>query len=211
MKIKIKNIFTFLLLTLIIFSISTHLTTKNRIETTQADLKNRTFNLKQAGFWNNFTFIHITGSNWTIANQSDWCSGSGTWGDPYLIENMIINASGSPTGCGIFIESSINVYFKIRNVTIFESTNGIKLENTNKGTLENNVLSNNNESGIYMVNCVNNTILRNQLINNGIYGLYLSSNCLNNKIVGNTIKNNGNNFQDAGMYLFSFCNDNEIM
>ncbi|MFX1477109.1 MAG: nitrous oxide reductase family maturation protein NosD [Promethearchaeota archaeon] len=210
MKIKMKDIITFLVLILIIFSISTQLTTKNHIETTQVDLKNGISNVKQAGFWNNLTFIHITGSNWTLANQSDWCSGSGTFGDPYLIENMIINASDSPTGCGIFIENSNSVYFKIRNVTIFESTNGIKLENTNNGALINNILIDNIESGIYAANCVNNTISRNQLINNGMYGLHLSSNCLNNKILRNIAKNDGTNLQDAGIYLENLCNNNEI-
>ena len=156
-----KHIFAFLMVFLIIFSISIQNNSNNYNGTVQKDLKIDTFNLKSSGFWNNFTFIHITNLNWTIANNTDWCSGSGTWGDPYLIENMIINASASPTGSGIFIENSVNVYFTIRNVTIFETTNGIKLENTNKGTIVNNILSNNIESGIYAVNCVNNTISRN--------------------------------------------------
>ncbi|MBY8987388.1 MAG: right-handed parallel beta-helix repeat-containing protein [Candidatus Lokiarchaeota archaeon] len=211
MKIKMKHIFTFLMLFLIIFSISTQNNLKNSIENVQEDLQDRTTNLNQAGFWNNFTFIHITNLNWTVANETDWCSGSGTWDNPYLIENMIINASDSPTGCGIFIENSVNVYFTIRNVTIFETTNGIKLENTNKGTFTNNILSNNGENGIYMVNGVNNTISNNQLINNGMYGINFSSNCLNNKIVGNIAKNEGTNLQDGGIYLANFCDGNEII
>jgi parallel beta-helix repeat protein len=210
MKIKMKTILAFLTLVLIIFSISAQINMINGSEPAQEDIKSRTSNLKQAGFWNNFTFIHITSSNWTTANQSEWCSGSGTWGDPYLIENMIINASDSPVGSGIFIENSVNVYFTIKNVTIFETTNGIKLEDTNKGTLIDNKLSNNIENGIYMNNCVNNTISRNLLINNGMNGINLTSNCLNNKIIGNTAKNDGTTLQDAGIYLVDFCNDNEI-
>jgi len=208
MKIKMKHIFAFLILFLIMFSISTQ--NNNYNETAQKDLTDRTFNLKSAGFWSNFTFIHITNLNWTVANETDWCSGSGTWDNPYLIENMIINASDSPIGCGIFIENSVNVYFTIRNVTIFGTTNGIKLENTNKGTLSNSVLSNNIENGIFMLNCVNNTISRNQLINNGMYGINFTSNCLNNKILGNTIKENGANHLDGGIYLANFCHDNQI-
>ncbi|MFX0007010.1 MAG: nitrous oxide reductase family maturation protein NosD [Candidatus Hermodarchaeota archaeon] len=210
MKIKLKNVIAFLLLFFVVFSISTQINIKNCNEPTQGEIGIRRLNLKQAGSWNNFTFIHFTDLNWTVASNYDWCSGSGTWGDPYLIENMIINASDSPTGSGIFIENSVNVYFTIRNVTIFETTNGIRLENTNKGTLVNNLLSNNIESGIYAENCVNNTISTNQLINNGKYGLYLYSNCLNNKIIGNTVKNNGAIFGDAGIYLANLCNDNEI-
>lgn len=183
----------------------------NYNETVQEDLIIRKFNLKSSGFWNNFTFIHITNLNWTIANETDWCSGSGTWGNPYIIENMIINASGSPIGCGIFIENSVDVYFTIRNVTIFETSNGIKLENTNKGTIDDNVLSNNIESGIYMVNCVNNTISRNELINNGGQGIYLFSNCIDNRIFRNTAKNDGTNFQDTGIHLEDYCDNNEIM
>ena len=67
------------------------------------------FNLKQADFWNNFTYIYITNLNWTIANETDWCSGSGTWSDPYLIENMRINASLSPIWCGILIDNSTHI------------------------------------------------------------------------------------------------------
>ena len=206
-----KTIFGFLMLFLIMFSISTQNNMRSSIETAQEDLEIRTFNLKEAGFWNNFTFIHITNLNWTIANNTEWCSGSGTWGDPYLIENMIINASDSPIGCGIFIENSVNDYFTVKNVTIFETTNGIKLENTNNGALIDNSLSNNIVNGLYMVNCVNNTISRNELINNEGCGINLTSNCINNKILGNTAKNDGTNFQDTGIYLGNYCNDNEIM
>ncbi|MFX0010529.1 MAG: nitrous oxide reductase family maturation protein NosD, partial [Candidatus Hermodarchaeota archaeon] len=211
MKREKRYVFTCLMLILIVFSIAIQNNIKSFDETTQADLRGNIYNLKNAGFWNNFTFIHITNLNWTVANETDWCSGSGTWGDPYVIENMIINASASPIGCGIFIENSVNVYFTIRNVTIFEGTNGIKLENTNKGTLINNKLSDNTDSGIYMVNCVNNTISRNLLVNNGVQGLYLFTNCQYNKIIGNTIKNDGTNFQDTGIYIGNNCDDNEIL
>jgi parallel beta-helix repeat protein len=210
MKTEKRVIFTCLMLFLVISAISIQNNFQNSTDTTREDLKFRPLNLRSAGFWNNLTFIHITNLNWTVANETDWCSGSGTWGNPYLIENMIINASTSPTGCGIFIENSINVYFTIRNVTIFEGTSGIKLENTNKGTLVDNVLSDNIESGIYMVDCVNNTISGNELINNGMYGLYLFSSCLNNRIIGNIVKNDGTNFQDTGIYLANNCDDNKI-
>ncbi|MFX1353161.1 MAG: nitrous oxide reductase family maturation protein NosD, partial [Promethearchaeota archaeon] len=103
----------------------------------------------------------------------------------------------------------------IRNVTIFGTTDGIKLENTNKGTIINNTLLYNIDSGISMINSANNTIKRNRLINNGdinySQGLYLFSNCINNKIIGNIVKNKGTNLQDTGIYLGSFCDNNYIM
>ncbi|MFX1497101.1 MAG: nitrous oxide reductase family maturation protein NosD [Promethearchaeota archaeon] len=211
METRKKSVLTILMLFVIMFSISIQNNIKNCGETGQKDLKSRVFNLKSAGYWNNFTFIHITNINWTIANQSDWCSGSGTWSDPFLIENMIINATNSPIGSGIFIENSKNIHFEIINVTIFGSTYGIKLENTNNGTIINSILSDNIGSGISMKNCVNNTILRNKLINNGVYGINLTSKCNNNKILENTIKNDGTNLQDTGIYLGSYCDDNDIM
>jgi len=59
MKIKMKTIFALFMLFLIIFSISIQYNMRNYIETAQEDIKTRTVNLKQAGFWSNFTFIHI--------------------------------------------------------------------------------------------------------------------------------------------------------
>jgi parallel beta-helix repeat protein len=211
MKIKMKNIIAFSMVFLIIFSISIQHNVNNYIEPHQENFERRTPYLKLAGFWNNFTFIHITGSNWTIANQTEWCTGSGTWANPYLIENMIINASTSPVGSGILIENSGSAFFALRNVTIFEGTNGIRLENTNNGAVINSNLSNNVDSGLSLVNCENNTISSNKLINNGMQGIYLFSYCLNNKILGNTIKNDGTEFQNTGIYLEDFCDNNEIL
>ncbi|MFX0077313.1 MAG: nitrous oxide reductase family maturation protein NosD, partial [Candidatus Hermodarchaeota archaeon] len=211
MKIEKRTTFTCLILVLIIFSMSIQNNDKNSDDLTRQSLNIRPSDLRSAGFWNNFTFIHITDLNWTTASSYDWCAGSGTWGDPYVIENMLINANSSPIGAGIFIENSVNVYFTIRNITIYGGTNGIRLENTNSGTFVDNVLSNNVENGIYMINCVNNTILRNKLINNDMYGLYMSSNCLNNKIIGNTAKNDGASLQEAGVFMQNFCDDNELI
>ncbi|MFW9784598.1 MAG: NosD domain-containing protein [Candidatus Heimdallarchaeota archaeon] len=210
MKKKAIEYFTFIILFLMIFSIYSQINRYNTTEITQEGLKDKVKNLKQAEYWNNFTFIHLTGSNWTIANETEWCSGSGTWGNPYLIENMIINATDSPINSGIYIENSTNVFFQIKNITIFGTTNGIKLENTNNGAMINNTLLDNIISGISMVNSVNNTLLRNRLINNGVQGIYLYSNCINNKIVDNIAKNVGTNLQDTGIYLGSYCNDNVI-
>ena len=90
-------------------------------------------------------FIHIDG-NWsyTVGNYS-WCSGDGSWQNPYIIENVVINASNSPTGSGILINNSKEYYFCIKNCTVFNGgagpyDAGIKLENSNNGTLSKNNL-----------------------------------------------------------------------
>ena len=49
--------------------------------------------------------------NWSkTAEDNDWCSGSGTWGDPYIIEDLVIDGEGITDG--IEIRNS-NVFFKI--------------------------------------------------------------------------------------------------
>ena len=106
--------------------------------------------------WSNFTFIHITNLNWSIAETYDWCQGNGTITNPYIIENLTINASTSPTKSGIYIENSANVYFIIRNNTIINAgtliTDGaIKLKNCENGTLILNNCSN-SQSGIILQN-----------------------------------------------------------
>ncbi len=89
---------------------------------------------KTSEIWNNFSYIHIDG-NWSTAAAYEWCRGDGSWGNPYVIENMTITAVGSPTGSGIFINNSKNDYFIIRNVTVLNAGSGsndagIKMENT---------------------------------------------------------------------------------
>jgi len=52
------------------------------------------------------SFIHVDG-NWSATTSYDWCYGDGSWGNPYIIENVTID---SPTGSGIIIENSKNDY-----------------------------------------------------------------------------------------------------
>ncbi|MEJ2294707.1 MAG: NosD domain-containing protein [Candidatus Lokiarchaeota archaeon] len=210
MKTQRKTILLGLILFLMILPIITQISI-NYSKNTQISTNTEPVNIKSAGFWGNFTFIHITNLNWTIANETEWCSGSGTYIDPYTIKNMIINATDSPIGCGILIQNSIDEYFKIENVTIFGTSNGIKLESTNNGALVDNILLDNLDSGIDMINSANNTLSENTVMNNGLCGINLTSYCFNNKILGNTVKNQGTNLQDTGINLRIYCNNNDIL
>ncbi|TFF95069.1 MAG: hypothetical protein EU547_07940, partial [Promethearchaeota archaeon] len=71
---------------IILFLIFAAILTQNSIiswnDNGSHDLKVPNDNLNTADFWNNLTFIHITGLNWTLAEGEDWCSGSGTWKEP---------------------------------------------------------------------------------------------------------------------------------
>ena len=101
------------------------------------------------------SFIHVNG-NWSAMTSYEWCSGDGSWDNPYKIENVTIDASGSLVGSGILIENSLNNYFKVQNCTIFnvapnDNYGGIKMNNVANGTLFNNNCSNNGRSGIMLL------------------------------------------------------------
>ncbi|MHA2399151.1 MAG: NosD domain-containing protein [Promethearchaeota archaeon] len=136
--------------------------------------------------------------NWTWAVSQPWCYDDN---GVYIIEDLIINASTSPTGSGIYIVDSDNEYFIIRNCTIFDAGSGInhggiRLEQTNNGTLINNNCSNNVWNGIYLdTNCKNN-ILTGNTVNNNEFGIYVYLNSNNNTISGNTA-----NYNNYGIYL----------
>ncbi|MBA7656945.1 hypothetical protein ES703_64874 [subsurface metagenome] len=142
-----------------------------------------------------------------------WCTGSGTYSDPYIIDGVEIDAGG--TGNGIYIENSKNIHFVIRNCTVYNSSNGsydagIKLENTNNGILSKNNCTNNGGHGILLRNyCENNTISGNTA-NENYYGIFLSSHCDNNTILGNTASNIMTSNQFNGILLFFDSNNNTI-
>jgi parallel beta-helix repeat protein len=161
--------------------------------------------------------------NWSkTADDNSWCSGSGNWGDPYIIENVTID--GGMVGSGITIQNSNKSYFILKNVTIFncgggfDNEAGIKLENCNNGTIMNSNCSFTRRNGILLIDSHNNTIFNNTIrnnINNQNDGIQLEySN--NNTISNNLVKNNGFNTitKDSGIKLINSNNtiirDNDV-
>lgn len=149
--------------------------------------------------------------NWTWAVNQPWCYNDN---GVYIIENLIINASTSPTGSGIYIENSKNVYFIIRNCTVYNAhfgiiiEAGIKLRNVNNGTITNNNCSNNLVYGISLLeDCNNNTISENIASDNGYSGIILyasnGGSSHNNTISGNTANNN-NQFGIRVSYNYNY-------
>ncbi len=130
-----------------------------------------------------------------------WCSGAGTFSNPYVIENVTI--TGDFLGIPLRIDNSIGVYFIIRNVTATSSDDanplfgGISLTNVSNGYLINNNLSTNAGSGIVLDGSYNNTIEGNILNENDYHGIMLSDDSDNNTISTNTITNNS----VIGIYL----------
>ena len=148
--------------------------------------------IKQSGFWNlTGSAISIDDSdpskNWTYtASHYDWCSGSGKWADPYVIENVTIN--GQISSSYIEINNS-DAYFIIRNCSLYNSGSSstkacINLYSVDNGKIINNNCVDNDSIGIYLDECNNNTLSGNIIINN-FYGIYLDE-CNNNTLSGNT-------------------------
>lgn len=132
-------------------------------------------------------------NNWTWAETQEWCSGSGTFNDPYIIKDLVINGKNA-SSC-ILIKNS-NLFFRIENCTVFNSSSGlgnagIKLDHSNNGTLIDNNCSNNNGNGIHLTNSQNITISGNTANNNVENGITLVVSH-NNNISGNTLNENSN-------------------
>ncbi|MHA1292446.1 MAG: hypothetical protein ACTSQJ_07245 [Promethearchaeota archaeon] len=61
----------------------------------------------------------IINDNWSdTADKHDWCYGDGTPWDPYIIENVVIDAQSQTNGISIL---NSNDFFIIRNCTIFNA------------------------------------------------------------------------------------------
>lgn len=147
--------------------------------------------------------ISISGnSEWLAFKNAGYCSGNGTYSDPYVIEDLLIDGGG--TGNCIWIEKS-DVYFKIENCTVTNSggypTAGIKLDRTTNGILINNNCSF-NRYGIYLEDSNNYSITGNNVNNNSARGIYLVD-CENN-----TISENSANCNWAGIHLDGSNNNN---
>jgi len=215
MKSKTKPFFLLILLIIFSFSsifsniLSNNIATHNNyLEFSEKDQ----IQIKLSGFWD------LTGSkisiddsdpskNWSYtALHYDWCSGSGNWNDPYVIENVTIN--GQDSGNCIEIKNS-DAYFIVRNCSLYYSgyswdNAGINLDNVTGGKIINNDCSN-NYRGISLDESDNNTLLGNIAFNN-YYGIYLESYCDNNTLSGNTASNN----YDSGIYLDWYCDNNML-
>jgi parallel beta-helix repeat protein len=138
--------------------------------------------------------IHIkNNSGWVAFKAAGNCTGEGTYSDPYVIEDLVIN--GTSLGTCIWIEDS-DVYFRIENCTVYNSGSneaGITMDNVSCGTVSGNFVKN-NEEGISLSNSDNNTIFGNTL-NNNVKGI----NSKNGDF--NTISGNNINFNEvSGLY-----------
>jgi parallel beta-helix repeat protein len=203
---------------------------------------NETFAPKSSGFWI-MDPIHIeaiTGSGlaytWNEAVLEPWCSGNGTLLDPFVLENITIDAGGNETA--LTVENSNGLYFTIRNCTLKNAgtnlmgNSGIKLISSSNGTIENNFCLNNIKYGIFLQDGSYYNIVRNNYIYNSSHGgirfdLSNHNNVTNNEIImggamfsvgiyistsssqNRIFHNNISDYRD-GIEIFSSCNNNTI-
>jgi len=147
--------------------------------------------VKRAGAWNlTGSPIYIDDSdpnhNWSkTAKENDWCSGNGTWKEPYIIENITIDGLETAECC-IEVRNSC-AYFQIRNCVLFNARTTIQNEvihlyNVDNGKIEKNDCSD-AYNGIKLEFSDNNSILSN-LLHHNYYGIYLND-CNYTKIESN--------------------------
>jgi len=143
--------------------------------------------LKTANFWElgPLTIDNTGGGDYTWAEAAlePWCSGSGTWSDPYLIENVTISGT-------IIIENS-NIPFIISNCTLL----GLQIRYSNYGQIIDSNSSHAGNTGVHLHYCDHINITGNTINYNG-QGIYTYK---SNHIIisNNTVKENGND----GIYI----------
>jgi parallel beta-helix repeat protein len=176
-------------------------------------------------------------SNTDFANQAlveSW-KGSGTSGDPYIIEGYGIDASD--TGPAIYVGNT-TVYFKIRRNYLYNTSEiskpyfrgaGVQFYNVIHGVIRNNTITD-NKHGVYIEQSINseNSIIYNSISTSTRYGIELQdsgsiiitynviSRCYlsgiatynngNSSIMNNIILNN---YHD-GIRIFENSNNNKI-
>ena len=131
--------------------------------------------------------------NWSLtSSNNDWCNGSGTWNDPYIIENVTID--GKNTDYCICIQNS-DKFFTIRNSLFYNAGpnkdgnyGGIKIKDCINGQIINNDLVYNNYSGIFLENS-NNLSISNNKINHNYCGIRIVTGD-NNSIFENVLIEN---------------------
>ncbi len=106
-----------------------------------------------------------------LAANDPYITGNGTESDPYIIDDLGIDATGN--GSAIYIGNT-TVYFIISNGT-YQNAEAVNAYGIG--------------AGIMLVNVQNGTIINNDIEKNGNMGIYIEHSS-NIKIEGNTIKDN---------------------
>ncbi len=132
---------------------------------------------------------------WEQLATEPWCTGSGTWSEPYIIENIKIIWANSSLVYSIEIRDS-NVHYIIRNITTFRNgryMRGLSVAFSTNGLIYDNIISNTSSSGINIVDS-NNITIRDNFLEYNSAGI----NLLDSR--GIYIKNNTLRYNGYGIY-----------
>ncbi len=165
---------------------------------------------KLSNYWIITNEIHID-NNWSASEAYyDFISGSGTFNDPFIIENITIKNLKNGNNV-ITIENSLD-YFIIRNCKITGSGASIynaeiNIINSTKGIIINNTISSNVGTGISLIKSNNISITENTLFNNSYIGIGLNES-QNNYVYNNIATYNGRSIASGfGIILFKSHNN----
>jgi len=150
-------------------------------------------------------------NNWTWAASQAWCSGSGTELDPYVIENMNIDANLTDSCISIlnskvhFIIASCN----LNNSVLSGTDGGIYLYNVTNGNIIGNHFYNNRNAAIYGP-MVNSTTIIDNFLNSNRHGIYMLGSY--NEIYDNDIYGDatGTGIVIEGSYVGNLINENTV-
>ncbi|MFX1303107.1 MAG: nitrous oxide reductase family maturation protein NosD [Promethearchaeota archaeon] len=211
---KIKNLILFLIILIMVLNTPYVLYSSRSQSEFDCNENSQEKNVKGA-YYTPVSPITINGnSGWnTAALTEPWCSGSGTWNDPYIIEDISVDGLNTSTCISI---SDSTVYFIIRDSLCTNAgrelpseRGGIELYNVKNGALINNDCSNDNSRGIKIINCNNITILNNQANNNKWSGISVGGST-NNKVSGNTARNNHDGIYLSGSSIKNLVDNNVV-
>jgi len=149
--------------------------------------------------------------NWSkTALENDWCSGSGTWNDPYVIKDIEIDGGFTYSGIEVYNSS---VYFRIENCSIYNVLDGIHLSDVDNSLIYNNSISDGLGIGIFLEHSDNHTISYNNLLNiTSGYGGYAIILMYSNhsKIINNSVISSIGGIASAFNFDV-FISDNDII
>lgn len=155
------------------------------------------YELRNSGLSYDIEINDLPGSltNWSWAATQPWFGGgSGTSGDPYIIEDETFMYSSGIGECLRIFHS--RKHFIVRNCIIINSHPswaGLHLYNVTNGQILNNDIIFNGYGIVYID--VSNTLISNNNISVYTdYGIWLLGDCENNIIIGNTVNGNGGNY-----------------
>lgn len=118
--------------------------------------------------------------------------GNGTWQDPYIIEDKVIDGLNGSHCISIM---NTDKYFILENCTIYNASIGIYLGNVSNCLFSGNKINNLQLTGLYLNNSVNNTLVSNEISSSTIALEFFESS--NNSIYNNNFHSN----LFSGIYL----------